>query len=148
MPRLSVLGIRLALVYFLLGITFGAILLINKAMPLHPALWALLPLHIEFLLLGWVVQLVFAVAYWIFPRFIQEPKRGNPRLAWAALALLNLSILMLAAGSLSAGRLDIQWVARVAQAAAAMLLAASLWGRARPTQTGRALAAQANQDKE
>ncbi|MCW5874689.1 MAG: hypothetical protein KIS88_08615 [Anaerolineales bacterium] len=135
MPRLSVVGIRLALLYFLLGISFGALLLIHKAMPLHPAMWILLPLHMEFLLYGWVVQLVFSVAYWIFPRFLSEPKRGNPALAWAALGLLNLSILALSAASL--GVLPaVQLPARLAQVAAAALLAASLWRRAKPTETG------------
>lgn len=138
MPRFSVWGIRLALLHFLLGITFGAILLVNKAIPLHPSLWALLPLHIDFLLMGWIVQLVFGVAYWIFPRFRGEPKRGDPRLAWAALALLNLGVWLLAAASLAA-RPDWQLPARALQAAAALLLAASLWGRAKPTETGKAL---------
>lgn len=144
MPRLSVIGIRLALLYFLFGISAGALLLIHKAFPLHPALWALLPLHMEFLLYGWVVQLVFAVAYWIFPRFLNEPKRGNPILAGAALVLLNAAVLALAAAAL-AGWSGIQLPARLAQAAAAVLLAASLWRRAKPTQTGAALAAKQSQ---
>lgn len=145
MPRLSVIGIRLALLYFLFGISAGALLLIHKAFPLHPALWALLPLHMEFLLYGWVVQLVFAVAYWIFPRFLNEPKRGNPILAGAALVLLNAAVLALATAAL-AGWPGIQLPARLAQAAAAVLLAASLWQRAKPTQTGAALAAKQRQE--
>lgn len=136
MPRLSVLGIRLALLYFLVGISLGTVLLIHKAIPLHPAVWILLPLHMEFLLYGWVVQLVFAVAYWIFPRFLNMPKRGNPSLAWAALALLNISIVAQAAATLAAWG-GVQLPARLMQLAAAFLLAASLWGRAKPTQTGQ-----------
>lgn len=145
MPRVSIWGIRLALVYFLLGTSFGAVLLFNKAFPLHPALWALLPLHIEFLLVGWIVQLVFAVGYWIFPRFRNEPKRGNPRLAAAALAALNLSLLLQAASSLT---LQPGWALAVRglQGLAALLLAASLWGRAKPTETGRALMAAQSSD--
>ncbi|QYK51283.1 MAG: hypothetical protein KF701_02025 [Anaerolineales bacterium] len=138
MPRFSVVAIRLALLYFLLGISVGALLLVNKAVLLHPVLWALLPLHIEFLLIGWIVQLVFAVAYWIFPRYLNEPKRGRPALAWAALICLNASLLMLAIPALAGWGL----LARGLQAVAALLLAASLWGRARPTLTGVARAAQ------
>ncbi len=138
MPRFSVWGIRLALLYFLTGITFGAVLLLNKAVPLHPALWALLPLHIDFLLIGWIVQLVFGVAYWIFPRFRNEPKRGNPRLAWAALLSLNLSLALLATAGLA---LQPAWQlpARGLQLAATVLMAGGLWGRAKPTETGVAL---------
>lgn len=141
MPRLSVIGVRLALLYFLLGITCGALLLINKAYPLHPAVWGLLPLHIEFLLSGWIVQLVFAIAYWIFPRYIHEPKRGHPHLAWAALALLNAGIWVLAAVSLAALAPEQAILGRGLQVAAMLLLAASLWGRAKPTETGLARAA-------
>jgi len=134
-PRLSVIGIRLALLYFLLGISAGSMLLVHKAFPLHPATWALLPLHIEFLLSGWIVQLVFAVGYWIFPRFLNEPKRGNLALAWAALAALNLSILLLVFASLATqGALSL--AGRILQVLAAALFAASLWGRAKPTETG------------
>lgn len=145
MPRLSVVGIRLALLYFLLGITAGSVLLVHKAFPLHPVAWALLPLHIEFLLSGWIVQLVFAVGYWIFPRFLDEPKRGNPTLAWAALAALNLSILSLVFASLAAqGGLSL--AGRILQVAAAGLFAASLWGRAKPTETGVARAKQTKEE--
>ncbi len=56
MPRLSQWIIRTAFIYLLLGFTFGALLLAHKGVPLHPALWSWLPAHIEFLLMGWIVQ--------------------------------------------------------------------------------------------
>ncbi len=135
MPKFSIWATRIALSYFLLGFTFGALLLINKAAPFHPAIWGLLPLHIEFLLMGWIVQLVFAVGYWIFPRFKFEPKRGRPGFAWAALALLNAGI-----GSVTLASVIGQpaWVlvGRVLEVGAVVVFAGQLWLRAKPTETG------------
>ena len=49
MPRLSRLAIRAALLYLLLGFTFGGLMLLNKGIPLAPWAWRLLPAHVEFL---------------------------------------------------------------------------------------------------
>ena len=49
MPRLSRWFIRCALIYLALGFTFGALMLFNKGVPFYPALWRLLPTHVEFL---------------------------------------------------------------------------------------------------
>ena len=87
MPRLSQWYVKLSFGYLLAGFTVGALLLANKGRPLHPALWSLLPAHIEWLLLGWVAQLTLGVAFWILPRFWKEPRRGNTTGAYVALLL-------------------------------------------------------------
>ncbi len=69
MPGLSVWYVRTALVYLALGLTFGMLMLWHKGMPIHPALWALLPAHIEFLLLGWTLRIGLRRRLWILPRF-------------------------------------------------------------------------------
>ncbi len=92
MPRLSIWFIRSGLVYLTLGFTFGALMLANKGIPFNPFVWRLLPAHIEFLLIGWVVQLIFGAGFWILPRFSREPKRGNVSLAWLSFILVNLGI--------------------------------------------------------
>lgn len=92
MPRLSVYFIRASLVYVALGFTVGALLLANKGLMFLPAIWTLLPLHIEFSFVGWMVQLAMGVAFWILPRFSSYPIRGNEQLSWLAFLLLNLGI--------------------------------------------------------
>ena len=52
MPRLSVLFVRAALLYLLLGLTLGMLLLWNKGILISPMIWLLLPAHIEFLQIG------------------------------------------------------------------------------------------------
>jgi len=130
MPRLSAWFIRAALLYLLLGFTIGMLLLWNKGRPLHPALWQLLPAHIEFLLLGWTVQLVIGVAYWILPRF--RTKRRKTELVWASFGLLNSGIWLVALS----GYIDATGVARLIgrflEAGAVGAFAVHAWYRVKP----------------
>lgn len=136
MPKFSIWAGRLALLYFLVGITFGGLLLINKAAPFDFRIWYLLPLHIEFLLMGWIVQLVFAVAYWIFPRFTFEPKRGPAGFAWVGLGLLNAGVWLVSLASFFASIPSLM-LGRLLEIAAVMLFAYQLWLRTKPTETGK-----------
>lgn len=102
MPRLSCWFIRSALLYLATGFTLGALLLSNKGIPYAPGIWQLLPLHIEFLLHGWLIQLAMGVAFWILPRFSKGATHGNEQLVWASWALVNLGILLVISGNLVA----------------------------------------------
>lgn len=53
-------------------------------------------LHVELALLGWILQLVMGTAYWILPRYHEEPKRGSPVLAWGSYTLFNGGLLVMA----------------------------------------------------
>ncbi len=98
MPRLSVWLIRTALIYLAAGFTFGALLLFHKGVPLTPSMWRLLPAHIEFVLIGWTMQLAMGVAFWILPRFARGTARGDERWVWAAYMLLNAGVLAVGLG--------------------------------------------------
>jgi len=98
MPRLSIWTIRAALLYFGIGFTLGGLMLFNKGESLDPSVWRLLPIHIEFVLIGWTMQLAMGVAFWILPRLQREDRYGNSVLAWTAFALLNGGILMVTVG--------------------------------------------------
>lgn len=132
MPRLSVLYLRAALLYLLAGFTLGGLLLANKGVPLHPAIWSWLPAHIEFLLLGWMVQLAFGVAYWILPRFGRGPRRGEVRLAWAALVLINLGILAVGLAGFFPGWSWLAPAGRIAEGLAVLAFALHAWPRVKP----------------
>ncbi|HEY3310674.1 MAG TPA: hypothetical protein VGK00_03445 [Anaerolineales bacterium] len=94
MPRLSRFFIRAALIYLFLGFTFGGLILANKGIPFAPLLWALLPVHIEFLISGWLTQLALGVVFWILPRHPVGPPRGDERWSWVAFGLINAGILV------------------------------------------------------
>lgn len=128
MPRLSTWFIRLALAHLTLGFTLGAALLIYKAGALPPAVWIVLPAHQEMLLVGFMLQLVFGVGFWILPR---PPRSRSDRPMWAALVLLNVGVWLALAGSLLPG---MDWLAaagRTAEMAAVLLFATNIWPRVR-----------------
>lgn len=128
MPRISVWAVRSALIYLLVGFTFGALMLANKGAPFWPRLWLLLPVHVEFLLVGWMVQLALGIAYWILPRF-PGGSRGNEKLALASIVLLNTGLLLAAFQGFSPLFLV---TARLCQGGAGLLFALHAWPRIRP----------------
>ena len=86
MPRLSVWFVRASLIYLLVGFTFGALMLAEKGIPYYPPIFNLLPIHIELLLIGWLVQLAMGVAIDRFGLFgSQKIALHWPRLAGIAL---------------------------------------------------------------
>lgn len=130
MPRLSVWFVRGALCYLAIGFTFGALLLANKGVAIHPLVWRLLPAHIEFLLFGWTVQLAFGVAFWILPRW--QTQRGDVRPAWLALVLLNAGIWLVVSVSWLAAPAWVLATGRVLEAGAMAAFAWHAWPRVKP----------------
>lgn len=130
MPRLSCWFIRAALLHLALGVTFGSLILFHKGMPVFPLVWRLLPAHIEFLLFGWIVQLIMGVGFWIFPRFWRS--RGDERPAWVAFGLLNFGVWLAALGPLLGAPAVIIVVARLAEVAAAVAFVLHAWPRIKP----------------
>ena len=134
MPRVSRWFAQASLVYLALGFTLGAALLFNKGVPLTPVLVRLLPAHIEFLLVGWVIQLVMGVATWIFPRFgVPRSPYGSEAAAWLAFALVNAGVWFVGVGPFVAGQVGdvLPLIGRLAEAAAAVVFAANIWARVR-----------------
>lgn len=136
MPRLSVLFIRTGLVYLATGFTLGGLLLFNKGLPIVPALWAVLPAHIEFLLIGWTLQLIMGVAFWILPRFSRSPLRGKESLAWLSYYLLNLGVWLVILSSLFPQWNGFSIIGRVAETASAVAFALHAWPRIKPLGVG------------
>lgn len=87
MPPLAVAFVRTALGYLLAGTILGGWLLVDKAVHATPWIWALCPLHVDWLFMGWTLQLALGVASWILPRPGSTLWHG--RLGWASYGLLN-----------------------------------------------------------
>jgi hypothetical protein len=132
MPRLSYWCIRASLLYLAVGFTLGALLLFHKDVPLHPALWRLLPPHIEFVLLGWTLQLAMGVAFWILPRHLQGPEQGREVTAWLAFVLLDGGVLMVGIGWMLRAPALIPLLGRMAEAGSAVAFGVHAWRRVRP----------------
>jgi cbb3-type cytochrome oxidase subunit 1 len=129
MPRPSRWMIRLSLVYLLLGIALGSLMLAQKAYPIHPSIWMLLPIHIEITIFGWIIQLTLGTAYWILPRFLEGPPRGNNKLVFIMIGFLNLGIIFVIADSLSSFALPLDVIGRVFELLAVGLFVMLHWDR-------------------
>jgi len=127
MPRVAAWFVRASLCHLVGGFVLGALLLASKGMALPAGIWALRSVHIEMLLVGWVIQLVLGVAIWIFPRFVlrQRPRRSEVT-AWLAFALLNLGVVLVCLGDTTAA------AGRLTELAAAASFGIHLWGRVSP----------------
>jgi hypothetical protein len=132
MPRLSVWFIRASLAYLAIGFTFGAFMLANEGLALGLSLDQILPVHMEFLLVGWMMQFALGVAYWILPRYVKGLPRGNEVIAKMSLISLNLGILMVAMTAI----IRLKWFTvsgRVLEAACILLFLWGAWRRIRPS---------------
>jgi hypothetical protein len=54
----------------------------------------LFPVYIHLLVIGWLSQLIFGVAFWMFPIFSREKPRVSENLGWAIYILLNASLIL------------------------------------------------------
>jgi hypothetical protein len=129
MPKLSVWFVRTALVYLAIGFALGAVLLIDSGLQLGIPASRLLPAHIEFLLSGWMVQLALGVAFWILPRFRVGPERGREEMAWVSYVLLNIGVVMAAAGAIIGLPALVPSIGHAVQALAAGAFALHAWPR-------------------
>ncbi len=94
MPRLTRWAIKAAMLYLIAGVAMEALYWVQGLWSLWPPLAALNPTYIHLLVVGWLTQLIYGVIYWMFPIISKHNMRGNSHLAWAALMLLNLGLLM------------------------------------------------------
>lgn len=88
MPRLVRWFLKAALVYLILALCSGILLALPK--PLS----GLFPVYIHTLAFGWLTQLIFGVALWMFPKYSSAKPRGHEWLGWATFALLNLGLVL------------------------------------------------------
>lgn len=88
MPGLTRAFLRAGLLWLLVGL---GVLLALAARPadLSP-FWR--PTAFHCLTVGWLTQMIFGVAHWMFPRASRERPRGEARLGWVAFALLNAGL--------------------------------------------------------
>lgn len=129
MPRLSVWFVRASLIYLLLGFFFGALLLAQKGIPFYSPVWNFFPLHMEFLSVGWLIQLAMGVAFWVIPRFSSGSPRGPVGLVWASFALLNAGILIT---TLQFWFPVAVLIGRIAEVVAGILFVVGSWQRIKP----------------
>jgi len=132
-PRLSRWFIRASLAYLVAGFTLGALMLTLKAVVRYEGVGLLMTPHVEFLLIGWTVQLTMGVAFWILPRFEGGTSRGAVGYAWLAFVLLNTGVILAGLGPVLGDAGFIRLSGRAAEAGAAIAFGLHAWRRIRRT---------------
>ena len=131
MPSLTRWFIKSALVYLVASLLIGVVLAADTL----AALSTLMPTYLHLFMVGWVTQMIFGVAYWVFPRRANAELPGCERLVLLSYLALNAGLigravaepmLLFRPGRLWAGMLIVsalfQWLATLA-------FAANMWTR-------------------
>ena len=131
MPPLTRWFLRSAIVCLLAGLALG----VFTAGATGAAAAAAQPLAVHLLVVGWATQMIFGVAFWMFPR-PGGAGFGDPRPGWTAFASLNIGLLLRAAaepaaqlGAAGAFTALALAVSAASQLAAVLLFAGIMWRR-------------------
>jgi hypothetical protein len=89
MPPLARWYIKLAMLYLVGALVVGVLQGLRV-----PILSVAAPAYVHMLVVGWITQMIFGVAYWMFPKFAPANPRGSNVLGIATFLLLNLGLLL------------------------------------------------------
>jgi hypothetical protein len=90
MPKLTRWFLKAAFLYLIVALLSGILLALPDGYPIA----GLFPIYIHTLVFGWLTQLIFGVALWMFPKYSLAKPRGHEWLGWATFVLLNLGLLL------------------------------------------------------
>lgn len=90
MPPLTRWFIKAALIYLVLALCVGILL----ALPIEAAISGLFPVYLHMLTFGWLSQLIFGVAMWMFPKYSSAHPRGYEKLGWFTFISLNAGLIL------------------------------------------------------
>ncbi|MGQ9611734.1 hypothetical protein [Chloroflexus sp.] len=89
MPVLTRSFVKASLITLVVGLLIG----IWQQIP-DFSIPGLSPVYLHLLMFGWLTQLIFGVALWMFPVYTKEQPRGPEWLGWTIFACLNLGLLL------------------------------------------------------
>jgi len=89
--------------------------------------------YVHLLAVGWLTQLIFGVAYWMFPGRARTPSAGERLTLWSVYLALNAGMILRAIAESMLGRTG-PWpvllaISAIAQLIAVLLFVAHLWPR-------------------
>ena len=107
MPITARAFVKASILYLGLGAILGALMLINRSIPLGSWVAYVRVSHVQILVVGWLTQLIMGVAWWLFPPLKiglrpdsilpdrrGQTQRGSEPLFWATFLCLNGGILL------------------------------------------------------
>lgn len=131
MKSISVIIIRIALMWLLVGTSTGTLMLLNRADLVGAEIWTFRPTHIDTMLLGFMIQFALGVALWILPRARHAANRKPDNDGWAVI-LFNVGLLFRIAASMLGATHESQFAFYLGTgmlAAGLALLVWKLWPR-------------------
>jgi len=136
MPPLTRWLIKTALIYLVLALVAGVLLAARLIWSLPLPATGLDAVYLHLFMVGWVTQLIFGVAYWMFPTYSREAPRRSPLLGRAVFVLLNGGLVLRATGELGRRAQGDAWswlllLSSVLLWLAAIGFVANTWGRIR-----------------
>jgi len=153
MPTTTRVFVKASIVYLIVGALLGALLMINRWLPLGSAIYYVRPAHVQFLIVGWLTQLILGVAWWLFPPLAfrlrgqgyphGQAQRGSETLFWVTFALLNAGILLYALSEALYARTSsgiwggLAVLSSLFLLAAALTFVANMWARVRELGRGQ-----------
>ncbi len=90
MPTLTRWFLKAAILYLLLALIVG----IALALPVASQFAGFFPAYFHMLTFGWLTQLIFGIAFWMFPKFSVAKPRGSEQLGWMTFIFLNIGLLL------------------------------------------------------
>lgn len=94
MPLLTRLYIKASFLFLALALLSGVLITGARIWSAPPWVSSLSPVYFHLFLVGWVTELIFGVAYWMFPKVSRESYHGSPFLSWGTFLLLNIGLLL------------------------------------------------------
>ena len=133
MPTLTRWYLKSALAWLAAAALAGAAVALQPALDLPPWIARLRPTYVHMLMVGWVTQLIFGVAHWMFPKPAPATVPRTDRLGWLAWLALNVGLALRVVAEPAAPALPLAVLAAsaVLQPVAAWLFVAAIWPRVR-----------------
>lgn len=94
MPPLIRWYLKAALLYLVAALLMGTVIAGQSLLGIPGYARLLSPVYLHLFIVGWVTQLIFGVALWMFPKQSVEQPRGNESVAWLIFILLNTGLLL------------------------------------------------------
>jgi heme/copper-type cytochrome/quinol oxidase subunit 1 len=133
-PTLTRWFIKSAMLYLLSALVLSVAMQspLDAEAPLLRVLW---PTYLHLLVVGWLTQLIFGVAFWLFPKYSSAKPRGSERLGWTSFVLINLGLLLRLWGEplalLGGSAAGVLVASAIAQLLAGWAFVANTWPRVR-----------------
>jgi hypothetical protein len=136
MPLLTRIYIKTSFLFLILALLLRVFNVISPLIGVSPGLInSLTAVYVHVFLVGWVTELIFGIAHWMFPKVSRENHYGSSVLTWGTFYLLNAGLILRGIGEpwrVLSGRELAGWllvVSAVLQWAAGVLFVVNTWQR-------------------